>query len=247
MRGYNYKKIAENYDILETSSNSERINHNIDRTLKQFGVKSVWDITCGTGLQSIYLHKKGYKVTASDYSKDMLAIAQKKYPLLRFRKADMRNDSLGKFDAIISIFNAIGHLSKKDFGKALDNIHDSLNEGGIYVFDIFNLDYMRKHFIPYEFLDTAEQIGDTKFVRFNHNKMDFGRGLMSMNQRTYIQKGNDRPSIIKDEWDMQIYSTSQLKEILQQKGFKVIKFLALDGSRFEIKKSSFILTVARKN
>lgn len=54
-------------------------------------------------------------------------------------QGDMRNISVGKFDAAITIFNAIGHLTKSGFEKAMRNIHRNLHDGGIYVFDIFNL------------------------------------------------------------------------------------------------------------
>jgi ubiquinone/menaquinone biosynthesis C-methylase UbiE len=248
MKDFNYtKKVAENYDAIETLGYAKAINDNLNITLKRLGAKRVWDITCGTGLQAIYLHKKGYKVTASDYSKEMLAVAKRKCPQIKFKRADMRKDSLGKFDAVISIFNAIGHLSKKDFEKSLKNINRSLNEGGIYIFDIFNLDYMRKNFITYEFVDEAKEVNNTKYVRINHNKLNLGGGLMTINQKTYIQKGIAKPSISQDIWDMQIYSSSQLKTILKRNGFELIKFSAFDGSTFNKDKSNFILTLARKS
>ena len=180
------KSVAKNYDIMEEISSANEINGGINRILKTFKARSIWDITCGTGLQSIYLYKKGYKVMASDYNKEMIAIARRKCSLIKFKQADMRTDSLGKFDAVISIFNAIGHLSKKDFEKALKNIHKSLNKEGIYIFDIFNLDFMKKNFISYEFLDVAKEINNIKYVRFNHNKLNISTGLMTVNQRTYI-------------------------------------------------------------
>jgi SAM-dependent methyltransferase len=46
------------------------------------------------------------------------------------------------FDAVITIFNAVGHLTKSGFEKAIRNIHRNLNAGGIYVFDILNLEAM---------------------------------------------------------------------------------------------------------
>ncbi len=56
----------------------------------------------------------------------------------------MRTMQAGKFDAVITIFNAIGHLTRSDFEKAMKNIYGNLNEKGIYVFDIFNLSYFLK-------------------------------------------------------------------------------------------------------
>ncbi|RMD67179.1 class I SAM-dependent methyltransferase [Candidatus Pacearchaeota archaeon] len=64
--------------------------------------------------------------------KEMIAIAQKKCDTIRFRQADMRSSYLGKFDAVISIFNAIGHLSKAEFRKALCNVARNLRAESVY-------------------------------------------------------------------------------------------------------------------
>ena len=49
---------------------------------------------------------------------------------------------VGQFDAVITIFNAVGHLTKQDFKKAIQNIYTNLNDRGLYVFDIYNLNYL---------------------------------------------------------------------------------------------------------
>ena len=154
MKDYDYSIQAKYYDVLEENPGVKDFNKVLDKLLKKHKVKSVFDITCGTGIQSIYLDKNGYNVTASDFSKEMVAIAQKKYPKIKFKQADMRSANFGKFDAVISIFNAIGHLSKSDFQKAPQNISNNLKSGCLYIFDIFNFVFMNKIFIPYVFIDT---------------------------------------------------------------------------------------------
>lgn len=47
------------------------------------------------------------------------------------------------FDAVMTIFNAIGHLTREYFVKTLQNIHNHLKLGGLYIFDIFNFDYLK--------------------------------------------------------------------------------------------------------
>lgn len=49
----------------------------------------------------------------------------------------MRDIKVGSFDAVITIFNAVGYLTKKGFEKAMRNIYNNLNNNGLYVFDIF--------------------------------------------------------------------------------------------------------------
>jgi SAM-dependent methyltransferase len=246
MKDYDYSVQAKYYDVLEENPSVEAFNKVLDKLLKKHKVKSVFDITCGTGAQAIYLDKNGYNVTASDFSKEMVAIAQKKDPKIKFKQADMRSANFGKFDAVISIFNAIGHLSKSDFQKAIQNISNNLKTEGLYIFDIFNYGFMKKNFIPYEFIDTCKEVDGIKYVRFNKNKFDKKKQLMTMNQRTYIQEGLDKPQIFTDSWDMQIYSSEQLKNILEENGFEIIEFLSMDGKKFDKENSLFILTIAKK-
>lgn len=247
MKCYNYTTFAEFYDYIELDKDKVKsLNEFLNRLLKTFKVKTVLDMTCGTGVQVEYLSKKGYELTASDLNKEMLCIAKKKCPKINFHQGDMRNAKYGEFDAVMTIFNAIGHLSKKDFEKAMRNIFDNLNNNGIYIFDIFNLDFMKKSFINHEFIDVAKEVKDMKFVRFNDNKLDSENGIMHINQRTFIQKGKDKIKEIKENWDMQIYSSEELKEMLERNGFKVLEFLDITGNEFDKEKSMSILTVARK-
>jgi len=80
IKQYNYDKFAEHYDTLELKADDyyEKANSLLYKVFKKYNIKTVLDLTCGTGAQSISLAKMGYKVTASDISKGMLEIARKK-------------------------------------------------------------------------------------------------------------------------------------------------------------------------
>lgn len=106
------------------------------------------DLIYGTGSQVLWLAKRRYKVTGSDLSPNLLKIAKSKSPKRKIKvtllKGDMRTQQVGRFDAVITIFNAVGHLTKMDFEKSMKNINRNLNKGGLYIFDIFNLNSMNK-------------------------------------------------------------------------------------------------------
>ena len=249
MKQYNYKKLAKYYDIVELEGTGyEEINKFLHKIFKKHKVKTVLDMTCGTGAQTIDLRKKGYKITGSDINKSMLNIAKEKSKGLKikYHHGDIRKSKLGKFDAVISIFNAIGHLSKKDLEKAVKNISKNLKENGLFIFDIFNLDLMKSGaFKSHKFIDRAITRNNTKFVRFNKNTINYKKGIMRVNQETYIQEGSKKIELHKESWDMQMYSSEQLKTILENNGFKVLKFYSGAGDKFSKKKIS-IMTVARK-
>lgn len=140
-----YNQESLSYDALN-EENSKIINQTIETFLKQYQVKRVLDLTCGTGSQVFWLAKRGYEVVGSDFNSKMLKIAKEKARnenlSLRFLKGDMRTIQVGEFDAVLTIFNAVGHLTKEDFDQAMGNIHANLKKGGVYIFDIFNLDYL---------------------------------------------------------------------------------------------------------
>lgn len=83
-------------------------------------------MTCGTGSQVFYLAARGYNVRGSDLCSNLIAQAKlkaKKSNLdIPLGVGDIRTAQQGKFDAVISIFSAIGHLNRSDFEVALKNI-----------------------------------------------------------------------------------------------------------------------------
>lgn len=131
---FEYQEKPEYFDAHNVNERTESKNAFIEKLLKAQNVKTVLDMTCGTGSQVFYLAKRGYEVIGSDFSPALLEQARKKAAALgldlTFIDGDIRTLRVGPFDAVISIFNAIGHLSKLDFEKALQNIRANLKEGG---------------------------------------------------------------------------------------------------------------------
>lgn len=140
---FTYQKWPQFFDIDSSSGDDNTKNDVVEKLLKMHNVKSVLDLTCGTGAQVFYLKKRGYDVVGADFSPALLDIArhraQKENLEIPFLDGDMRTLRVGAFDGVITIFNAVGHLTRKGFEKALRNIHRNLKQGGIYIFDIFNL------------------------------------------------------------------------------------------------------------
>lgn len=101
----------------------------------------------------------------------------------------MRTSQLGQFDAVLTIFNAICHLTVADFEQAVHNIAANLKPNGLYIL-IFLTSIACQH----------EQIGD------------------------------NLPAIITAYQTLQVYSASQLTELLYRCGFQVIQQTAIDGT-----------------
>lgn len=249
MLPYDYDRFSKYYDILDSAPN-DVLNPFMAKVLREHHARKVADFTCGTGAQALWLAKRGFDVTGSDLSSGMLRLARerarKEGIMVRLYQRDVRNVKLGTFDAAITMFNAIGHLSKPEFEVAMRNIGRNLRKGGLYIFDIFNLDLMKVRFRTYMFIDLAVEVDETMFVRFNKNTLDRKNGIMHINQETIIQDRYKRPRELRENWTMQIYTADGLKRLLKRNGFEVAGQYAIDGTKFSRSRSSSILTVSRK-
>jgi len=244
-----YNQEAEHYDTFN-EENSRIINKTLEKILKKYKVKTVLDLTCGTGSQVFWLKRQGFNVVGSDINANMLKIAKikakKEKPEIKFFKADMRKAQLGNFDTVITIFNAVGHLTKADFAKAMRNIHANLNDGGLYIFDIFNLGFLLdKDNITTFTIDWYKQLKDTKVRIIQYSTID-EQGIMASFTTEYEQKGKEKPKISKSSQTLQVYSKEQLCSLLEKNGFKVLTQCGIDGAKFNSKKTDRILTIARK-
>ncbi|MGD0466693.1 MAG: class I SAM-dependent methyltransferase [Gammaproteobacteria bacterium] len=249
-----YNKEAKFYDE-NNEQNSKPINQIVEHILKKHGVKSVFDLTCGTGSQVVWLAKRKYEVIGSDINLNMLRIAKKKseqYKLkLKFLKGDMRTIQIGKFDAAITMHNAIGHLTKFDFEKAIKNIYNNLNINGLYIFDIDDLDYLNKsNNISKLTIDWQEIVGNTKIRTIQYSTVS-QEGILVSYTTQYVQKRSTVPELYKTRQTLQIYTAQQLKNLLHKNGFRVLNQCALGkfriyGSKIDKSQANRILTIAKK-
>ncbi len=105
-------------------------------------VGRICEIACGTGSMAIEMSKRGYDVTASDLSPEMLTEAEFKArnanTSIRFVASDMRNFSLySKADAVLCLLDSMNYLTKpSDFAQTLASVHKNLSDGGVFIFDV---------------------------------------------------------------------------------------------------------------
>ena len=120
-----FETIADYYDALyvnEKEYSSEAAA--VKKLLTKHGAPEQADLlvlACGTGGHIPYF-KDDYRVSGLDLSEDMLALARKKFPDLRFHSGNLIDFTLEKdFDAIICLYGSIG------FVKTIDNLRASMN------------------------------------------------------------------------------------------------------------------------
>ena len=99
--------------------------------------KTLLELACGTGA-ILKILGKSFEVVGLDVSPQMLSIARKKLPNVRFYRKDMlRFDLATKFDVIICVFDSINHVLKfADWTKIFRNAARHLEPGGLFLFDV---------------------------------------------------------------------------------------------------------------
>lgn len=244
-----YDQEAKHYDAFN-ETRSAQINQVIEDILSSYAVKSVLDLTCGTGSQVFWLAKRGYEVVGVDINIKMLEIAQHKAEQqnlsFRFKQGDMRTSKIGQFDAVLTIFNSIGHLIEEDFELAIQNIHANLKSGGLYIFDIFNLDYLlHEDNITKLTIDWQKKSGDVTAREIQYSTISKSGVLVSYDIY-HEQVGDAKPKITTAFQTLQVYSAIQLQTLLSQNGFEVVQQSSVDGLAFKTQESERIFTVAKK-
>jgi 2-polyprenyl-3-methyl-5-hydroxy-6-metoxy-1,4-benzoquinol methylase len=246
-----YDSLARYYDLMESNKQEVHaaLNSFLQRIFKEHNTKMILDVSCGTGNQSIPLARQGFDVTASDISSEMLAQAEikaKGIPV-RFRTGDMRTDHYGQFDAIISMINSVGYVPQEDIGRTFANVAQNLKQGGLFIFDIPNHDFLKDNVITeYPLIDCAVESDRTKCIRFSRSDLDPKSRILTLHWTIYVQKGMERLETMKKTIRIQTYSAPEITRLLGAAGFSVKGFYDRSGSEFNRTKSLTLLTIAKR-
>lgn len=132
-----FTKSAQYYDAIYNASGkaytteAEKV-HKFIQKYKRTNGNTLLDVACGTGVHAGLLSKY-YKVEGSDLDTQMLKVAKKKHPKIRFHQGNMIDFKLGhQFDIITCLFSSIGYVRiKSNLRKAIKNMSDHLLPGGV--------------------------------------------------------------------------------------------------------------------
>lgn len=136
-----YNTFAKFYDELTDNVEYEKRSKYIYDFFKKncANCNSVLDLACGTGSVSEYLADMGMEVIGMDLSDEMLTEAcLKGIKRAVFIKGDMTCFTLPqKVDCCICSLDSINHLKDIDeVKKCFDCVYNSLDNGGVFVFDV---------------------------------------------------------------------------------------------------------------
>ncbi len=245
---FEYKEFPNLFDHVCINDVEQLKNNFIAKILEKYKIKTVLDMMCGTGSQVFFLKKLGYDIIGSDFSPELLKIAREKATQnsinVTFIDGDARTLNIGRFDSVITIFNAIGHLTKQDFEMTLKNIKNNLKQNGIYIFDILNLQVISQNLSKDSKFTLIKQIDENTKINLNQtSEIDSENGVLTSSDELII----NNEKTLRREFSLQIYTFDQLNDILNKNGFNIIDKYSTYGSEFIPDQTKNILIIAQTN
>lgn len=146
-----YQRLATLYDSGKWGEFSMGYLELFDTLFKKYNFtpQLIIDIACGTGNLIAELHKRDYHVIGVDISPEMIEVARKNNPNIRFHVEDMTCMNLGiEADLVTCAFDSINYLlDNKQLNEAFKTVYKHLKHGGFFFFDVNTpFHYEKKHF-----------------------------------------------------------------------------------------------------
>jgi len=144
------------YHILYKNRDEFEAAQFIDRVLKYLNPpleSHFLDLACGKGRHSIYINKKGYRVTGVDLSKQNIKTAKiSENERLKFDVHDMRLPySDEKFDFVFNLFTSFGYFPTiEENEKVLRSSYQNLRPKGKILIDFLNANQVMKGLVKEE-------------------------------------------------------------------------------------------------
>ena len=125
-----YEKYADDFEEKTKERQKENWIESFTKLLPSNG--KVLDLGCAYGRDSETFSQKGFEVVGVDFSEAFIAKAKQRVPQAKFIAGDIREVAFGKkeFDGVWASAILL-HISKEDTEKVLNNLHDSLQAGGV--------------------------------------------------------------------------------------------------------------------
>jgi hypothetical protein len=126
------------------------------------------------------------------------------------------------------------------------NIRFNLNKNGIYIFDIFNADYLRHgNNITKLTIDWIERRGSDLVIRdIQYSDIDKD-GILRSYTLSYEEKVKCSRIFSRKEQTLQVYTAEELAKMLDRCGFNVLEQCGVDREKFSEKETERIFTVAQ--
>ncbi|HLC22154.1 MAG TPA: class I SAM-dependent methyltransferase [Candidatus Nanoarchaeia archaeon] len=256
---YKDKPYAEECDFVEKLM--QRFSKINDETMQKSTQKTILDLGCGTGRYSLILAQRGYQVTGTDLSADMIALAKKRASDARvnvdFHVMPMQETQLDRqFDVIIGMFHVFGYLTDyQDIEKMLHKTKEHMHKDSLLILDFWNGEMVLKDTWPQKvkiFSEIVDRV-PTRIIRFSFTQLDTTKNIAEVRFQTLVLEKHAKPGAsstqestqetVINEFEethyLRYFFPEEIKNYLQAHGFEVLHlcpFLDVDGSTDKLQK-----------
>ncbi|MFK4786129.1 class I SAM-dependent DNA methyltransferase [Fusobacterium sp. MFO224] len=227
-----YKNFSKVYDKFMEACDYDKWTELLEQIIKKNRKepKKLLDLGCGTGEVLKRLSTK-YICSGLDLSEHMLDRANNKLKNVKLYLGDMREfNTFEKYDVIFSFFDTINHLtSLEDLLDTLNSVKNSLEMGGIYIFDVVDRKFMNKMFPNGVFADVREDFS----VIWEH-EIDEETSLDIIEATYFLKSKNDLYEKYEEYYEKKIFTEEEIDRIIEISGLKkeyILKDDKLAGER----------------
>ena len=219
-----YTRFAAAYDEMMENVDYVRWADYIDRlfALYNYRPKRVLNIACGTGSIDVLLARRGYEMSGIDLALEMLTWAKEKAKRqginLTLWQQDMKQLTVAKpYDAALCLYDSINYMkTEEELETAFKKVSEALIPNGMFIFDVTTEHNIVKHFHRQTFAENHETFS------YIWKNMYFHKENVCKTILTFFLKENDCYRKYDELHIQKIFSVHQVKNLLEQTGFKLL-------------------------
>ncbi len=249
-------KHAEYYDTIYAEKPYAQEAAVVHACLQKYAsgkITRLLELACGTGRHAFELEKLGYQVVATDYSKDLLAVAERNAKELKskidFRYQDIREISLPDepFDAAYCLFDSIGYVqSNQAMQQVLAGVHRHLRENGLFIFEFWHAAAMLRNYEPRRERRWKTKSGE--LVRVSSTRLDVPKQLAEVTYEFQEVGADGRKETFSETQVNRYFLVQEMVLFLESRGFEPLDWLAAYQLEQPITEDTWhILAIARRN
>lgn len=193
--------------------------------------KQLLELACGTGRHAFELEALGYAITATDYSEDLLAVAQaeaqRRNSSVNFELQDMRSLQLGRrsFDAVYCLFDSIGYVQTNGaVQQVLLNAHAALRADGLLILEFWHAAAMLRAYEPER--QAVWMLPNGELARNSHTTLHVERQLAEVRYslRETAADGSLVSELQETQWN-RYFLVQEMALFLATTGFEALEWL----------------------
>jgi SAM-dependent methyltransferase len=204
-----------------------------DKILELYGkhsslkLNAILELACGTANISERLVRKGYNVTASDRSTEMLKYASLKSNRPVLIQADMLDDLPPEaYDMVILVFDSINYLLEQaDITQLLANVSKTLRNNGLFIFDISTYRNSTENFSEYINIDETSD-----YMLIHQADFDSEHRLQKTNL-TIFKRSDNHYIRLDEEHQQRVYSVQELLNLIEASPLECVGIYSLAYDR----------------